>query len=867
MPSPRVNAWLVKGWRLTALLVAALLLQRTTPTTETILTRLSLGEVTGFFPTAKRLIEGPQQSLIIQDEFGNRLGRLLTTSPDADAIIGYAGPSNVLVALDNQEKIVGTRILSSDDTPDHVDTLRDNMAFERSLKDWQPTSQPAPKLEGYAGSTLTAAAIAESIQKRLSGNYASLRFSTPLALKEIQAVGFPQALSFEANTPRLGWNLVRGPNRALLGYVVRSSPSGDEFSGYAGPTETLIAIEPDALTLRKIIIRESYDTTRYVDIVKEDETYLKQLTKWNVQEWPNLNFGKEKIEGVAGATLTSSAIAFGLQRRFADDAKHLALSKSSWQDYAKSIALWFFLVGTLAMTFTPLHGRPKVRIVWQVLLVGGLGLWLGQLLSLGMFAGWARHGLPWSQGSGLLILGAMALLIPWTTRRQLYCHHACPHGAAQELVGGFRRLHWRLPASWHGLLGKLPAITLAAAFLAALFWPRWSPNQIEPFDAWILGAAVAVPLALAVVGLLASIFIPQAYCKYGCPTGALLKFVRSNNQLETWSRRDYAALGLLCIGALIVFGRPLVTPPAATTSEGLPITEMHGAVFGTTWTVKIRGPGFAADLLKRDIESEVNRIESSLSHWRRTSVTSDFNQLESTQPMGINQELGKLVAFMQKLSEATDGAYDITVAPLVSAWGYGPAGSNLPSPTPEKIKELRGQVGWEKLTLDLPALTLRKSDERLSLDLGSVLQGYADDRIAALLHQQGHHDFLIEVGGELLASGSWHVGIEDPFNPRGLLEKVVLKDQALSPSGLYRAKRLAEGKSISHIISPKTGYPVEPTIEMCCVFHRHCLEADGWATALMAVGFDEAKKLAEKNRLSVILVAPDKSVWRSSEIK
>ena len=151
MLAPRVSAWLVKGWRLTALLAAALLLQRTTPTTENVLTRLSLGEVTSFFPTAKRLVEGPQQSLIVQDEYGNRLGRLLTTSPDADAIIGYSGPSNVLVALDNQEKIVGTRILSSDDTPDHVDTLRDNMAFERSLKDWQPTSQPAPKLEGYAG--------------------------------------------------------------------------------------------------------------------------------------------------------------------------------------------------------------------------------------------------------------------------------------------------------------------------------------------------------------------------------------------------------------------------------------------------------------------------------------------------------------------------------------------------------------------------------------------------------------------------------------------------------------------------------------------------------------------------------------------
>jgi len=225
MVPPRLSAWLVRGWRLGALLLAALLLQRTTPVTESALSRLGLADAKAFFPEARRLKSGPSQTLLVEDQFGNRLGRLLTTSPDADAILGYAGPSNVLVALDLRDQIVGTRILSSQDTPEHVDRLRRSTAFDDSFKSWKPAAQPAPKLDGYAGSTLTAYAIAESIQQRLSGNYISLRFPLPLTLQEIQTAGFPDATSFEPNVPRLGWNLVRGANRAHLGYVVRSSPS------------------------------------------------------------------------------------------------------------------------------------------------------------------------------------------------------------------------------------------------------------------------------------------------------------------------------------------------------------------------------------------------------------------------------------------------------------------------------------------------------------------------------------------------------------------------------------------------------------------------------------------------------------------
>jgi thiamine biosynthesis lipoprotein ApbE/Na+-translocating ferredoxin:NAD+ oxidoreductase RnfG subunit len=872
MPSPRVSAWLVKGWRLAALFLAALLLQRTTPLTESALTRLGIEDAKAFFPGAKRLKSGPNQTLLVQDEYGNRLGRLVTTSPDADSIVGYAGPSNVLVALDLQEKIVGTRILSSEDTPEHVDALRKESAFEKSFKDWRPTTQPAPRLEAHAGSTLTAYAITESIQKRLSGNYVSLRFPTPLALKEIQGAGFPDAVAFEPNVPRLGWNLVRGTNRAHLGYVVRSSPSADEVLGYAGPSETLIAVEADGLRLRKVVLRTTYDTADYVSRIQEEEpdpqgrTYLSKLTQWNVREWADFDFRKAELDTVAGATLTSYAIAKGLQTRFADDAHGGRREKQDAQQQLRTGALWGFLVGALLMTFTSLHGRPVVRTVWQLLLVGGLGLWLGQLLSLSLFAGWARHGTPWSQAPALLFLGAVALLVPWGGRRQLYCHHVCPHGAAQELLGGLKSLHLTVSARWHARLGKLPAIALAGAFLAALAWPRFSLGQLEPFDAWVLGTAVAIPLTLAVAGLVAAVFVPQAYCKYGCPTGALFKFVRSANQAETWSRRDTWAAGILAVGAVLAFiPRPefeeTETPQA---SPGQAVTELHGAAFGTTWTIKVRGRDVDAELLKRELEAELNRVEFSLSHWRESSATADFNHLESVQPFGITPELAETTEFALRLSALTDGAYDITVAPLTNLWGYGPAGK-LPDPTPEQLKAALAKVGWRKLKLDKENLTLAKSHEGVNLDLGSILQGYAADRAASILRAQGQDQYLIEVGGEILAAGSWRVGIEDPFNPRLMLQTMLLTDRALSTSGLYRAKRLAAGKPVSHILSPKTGRPVTPTLEMAAVYHASCLQADGWSTALMAVGFEEAKRLAQREKLDVILVTPDKQVWRSGK--
>jgi thiamine biosynthesis lipoprotein len=294
---------------------------------------------------------------------------------------------------------------------------------------------------------------------------------------------------------------------------------------------------------------------------------------------------------------------------------------------------------------------------------------------------------------------------------------------------------------------------------------------------------------------------------------------------------------------------------------------MHGGAFGTTWTVKVRGPIADRTTLHKDIEAEINRVEFSLSHWRKGSQASRFNELESAQPMAIDAELTELLQFTQKLWAATDRRFDITVAPLTSLWGYGPAGSNLPVPTAEKLNETLTFVGSDKLTIDAAGSSLRKSHPRVQLDLGSVLQGYAADRVAQVLRQAGQKDFLIEVGGELLAAGSWQVGIEDPFNTRAIIAKPVLTDMALSPSGLYRAKRAAAGKSISHILSPKTGQPVEPTIELCCVYHASCFQSDGWSTALMAIGWKDAQALAEREGLAVMLVGPKGETWKSKALQ
>src|SRR5262249_25724379 len=155
-----------------------------------------------------------------------------------------------------------------------------------------------------------------------------------------------------------------------------------------------------------------------------------------------------------------------------------------------------------------------------------------------LVAGWARHGVPWQSAPAVVLLVAVALVVPWTTRRQIYCQQICPHGAAQLWLSRFKRLHVHLPARICRWLTRLRFVILILGVGLAIFWMKFDLAWLEPFDGWVLKSAAAVSASIAVAGLVASIFVPQAYCRFGCPTGELLSLIRSGGSHDRISRRD-----------------------------------------------------------------------------------------------------------------------------------------------------------------------------------------------------------------------------------------------------------------------------------------------------------------------------------------
>jgi polyferredoxin len=208
------------------------------------------------------------------------------------------------------------------------------------------------------------------------------------------------------------------------------------------------------------------------------------------------------------------------------------------------------------MAFGPAAFRHRWKRPYQILLIVYVGFISGDLLAQSLIAGWARSGVPWATASGLVLLLAAALLVPWATRQPLYCHHLCPHGAAQELLGRLRPVRYTIALRADVVRGleRLPAALLLFTLVTALIALPFELAGLEPFDAYLVRSAGWATLAVAGVGLVASFFVPQAYCRFGCPTGALLNFVRARGPTDRFSRRDVTALVLVALAATLNWG-------------------------------------------------------------------------------------------------------------------------------------------------------------------------------------------------------------------------------------------------------------------------------------------------------------------------
>ncbi|MEZ0265628.1 MAG: 4Fe-4S binding protein [Phycisphaerae bacterium] len=384
----------------------------------------------------------------------------------------------------------------------------------------------------------------------------------PIVVDEVRPI-LPAAAGLSPDPSEKAGLFVTDAGGNTIGYALRTSPFADHIKGYSGPTDTLVVLDA-RMRVAGLRIRGSVDTKEHVRDVGNDEYFMKY---WNDKTWDEMA-GKSPremgVEGVSGASLTSMAIANGMHHRFkkgtpAGAAVAHPPVRIGWHD-AGLVAV---IALGLAFSFTHLRSVPWARRIFQVVLIGYLGLLNGQILAQSLAAGWTVSGVAWRSAPALALLMAVALLIPWTTRRAVYCSQICPHGAAQEWVGRLRKKKWKVPAGLEAGLRWLPP-ALVALVIAVALWqfrgagrsgvrePLFELAGIEPFDAYLVfvGKVGIATIVVAIVGLVAAVFVPMAYCKYGCPTGLVLNFVRSHGKADKFGRRDVgaAALVLLAVG-------------------------------------------------------------------------------------------------------------------------------------------------------------------------------------------------------------------------------------------------------------------------------------------------------------------------------
>ena len=288
-----------------------------------------------------------------------------------------------------------------------------------------------------------------------------------------------------------------------------------------------------------------------------------------------------------------------------------------------------------------------------------------------------------------------------------------------------------------------------------------------------------------------------------------------------------------------------------------------GATMGTTYAVTVAATVTEpeASRIHETIHTTLTEIDAAMSTYDERSELSRFNRSQETSWVDVSPDLFRVLRHALDISDVTDGAFDVTVGPLVNAWGFGPTDRTDAVPTAEDVEGLLANVGHTQVHIDPESARLKKEQADIEIDLSALAKGYGVDRVAEALDTAGYDSYLIEVGGEVRARGyrldgrRWRVGIEQPTDGAMRLQRVIeLRDAALATSGDYRNYFEADGRRYSHTIDPRTGYPVAHRLASASVVASECVIADALATALAVLGPDEGYRLADAKGWAALLV-------------
>ena len=316
---------------------------------------------------------------------------------------------------------------------------------------------------------------------------------------------------------------------------------------------------------------------------------------------------------------------------------------------------------------------------------------------------------------------------------------------------------------------------------------------------------------------------------------------------------------LFCSGILLLFAL-LAFSCGKEKSAYLILT---GKAQGTTFNIHYQdasGRDFS-----RSVDSLFRLIDKSMSLWDSTSTISRINRNETG--IQVDTHFAAVLNRARAVSEATGGIFDVTVGPLVKAWGFSYK-KGLPLPDSAKVDSLRQIIGFHKIRLENGAV--QKTDPRMEIDFNAIAQGYTVDVIANFLEKNGVKNYLVEIGGEVRTAGSndrgaaWQIGLDKPVEleatgNRQLQTTISLSGKSLATSGSYRKFVVRNGKKFSHAIDPRTGYSIAHNLLSVSVIAADCTTADAFATAFLVMGMEEAMQSAKANGLEIYCIYEDEN--------
>ena len=334
-------------------------------------------------------------------------------------------------------------------------------------------------------------------------------------------------------------------------------------------------------------------------------------------------------------------------------------------------------------------------------------------------------------------------------------------------------------------------------------------------------------------------WVIQPYLRYSIQINSK---IQNMNKLSIWK---ILFLLFLIIGTVYILGKQK------------PYITHSGKIFGTFYNIT-----YSSDVdLSKEIKATLIQVDNSLSPFNNQSIITAINNNIETTPDNMFTHVFTLA---QSISEKTDGAFDITVAPLVNAWGFGFKKGIVPDST--TIDSLRQFIGYT--SIELTDGKIAKQHPQTMLDCSAIAKGYGCDAVASMLDAHGVKNYMVEIGGEVVTKGKnskggiWTIGISKPTdNPttsnNELHEIIGISDKSLATSGNYRNFREENGRKIAHTIDPRTGYPVQHSLLSATVIADDCATADAYATAFMVMGTEKAIQFCKDNDIDGYFIYSD----------